>query len=341
LKTLSIRYLCTNDQMKSDIESFLIDWQDSSDTILAFTSGSTGLPKEIVLAKSAMRASAKMTGVHLGLKKGDKALLCLSPATIAGKMMLVRSFELGLKLVVSELTSNPLELIEEQIDFVAMVPMQLDNSISFFPSKLQTIHRVIVGGGSVSDKVIEKLKRQETTVYQTYGMTETVSHIAMRRIGKQTDRFYEALGSTYFTKESDQLVIHTSLNGNLPLVTNDIVHLEDKRHFEWRGRADFIVNSGGIKFQPEELEQKIQHLINVPFFIGGIPDDYLGNKLVLFVESVNTYSIEYKVLRLILDKYACPKEVVVMAQFVRTKSDKINRIESMKLREHYVSKTIL
>lgn len=161
-----------------DMYAFILEWLDDSETVYAHTSGSTGVPKSICLKKKSMIASAKLTGEYLVLEEGQTALLCLSTNYIAGKMMVVRAFVLGLNLIAVEPTGHPLNQLEQHVDFAAMVPLQVFNCIDD-RARLEQINHLIIGGGAVDNELLNKLREVSTCCYSTYGMTETVSHVAL------------------------------------------------------------------------------------------------------------------------------------------------------------------
>jgi O-succinylbenzoic acid--CoA ligase len=331
LKSKDIIHFQNNLELKKQVEDFLTSWYDTKDYIETYTSGSTGKPKCIRIKKNKMKESARMTGEFFNLKKGDTALLCLSPLTIAGKMMIVRAVVLELKLLVTEVNSNPIKYLEIHIDFIAMVPIQLLTTLELCPEKLHKCKNIIIGGAEISETLSVKIKDAGLTIYHTFGMTETFSHIALRKVGVITEDYFTALGETYFTNKNEYLVIHSTLLDNGKLKTNDSVELIDNKRFKWKGRADFIINSGGVKIQPELVEKKINHLLSVPFFIIGITDEKLGQKVVLFVESSNELLVNKNELKSLLLTYENPREIYFLKEFIRTESGKINRIKTKEL----------
>jgi len=328
---VELKFINTSDSFKNEVNQFIEEWFNSAEFIQSKTSGSTGEPKTIEILKSKMKASAQMTGKFLNLQKDEVALLCLSTATIAGKMMIVRSIVLGLKLVIVEPCSNPFEFINERIDFAAIVPLQLIDILKQNPEKLKSVRNVIVGGGSVSDEIEEQLKKQKLTVFQTFGMTETISHVAMRKIGLHQEEHYSALEGNSFSSEDNQLIVHSSLVDGTPLKTNDCVELMNTKQFIWKGRTDFVINSGGVKLQPEEIEKKLSKLIKSPFFITGKKDAVLGEKVILCIESETAIQIQKSALESYLSKYELPKEIYIFKQFNYTESNKINRLKTVDL----------
>lgn len=280
----------------SDITTFLQEWYDPKDHVIGHTSGSTGTPKEIRLLKKDMLASARLTNEFFNICPSSNLLLCLSPNYIAGKMMIVRTILSGANLVSVKPSSSPLQNIEEDIDFAAMVPMQVITSLSSpeTATKLAHIKQIIIGGAAVSPTLEQQLQQNPTACYGTYGMTETVSHIALRQInGGKRSPYYFALGKVTFEKdERECLIIHAPHLQQQTFVTNDIIQLTDATHFEWLGRHDNVINSGGIKLFPEKIESRIAPLIPQRFFITSEPDSRLGQKAVLVIESASWSATE-------------------------------------------------
>ncbi|MCF8415515.1 MAG: AMP-binding protein [Crocinitomicaceae bacterium] len=321
-----------DESRRTEIEVFLEEWNSTDAIVKVNSSGSTGTPKTIAIEKKFMLQSAKKTLEFLHLKKGDTAYLCLSTETIAGKMMVIRCILGELKLVVGPISTSSLSSYHSKIDFTAIVPLQLEHVLTNHPTRLQSIHSVIVGGAPVSDRLINELKEKQLTVFQTYGMTETISHVAMRKIGFQSEEFYTALPRTSFSLgKQDNLIIHSPDIGIENLETTDAVELLSPTQFSWKGRTDFIINSGGKKIVPEEVEKVISTLIDCPFFVSAVEDQSLGQKVILVIEGIESIRMNKIILAELLPKFQVPKEVVYFNEFVRTASGKINRIESMKL----------
>ncbi|GAA3520567.1 AMP-binding protein [Aquimarina addita] len=336
LQTTANNFSKQGEVYEQEIGSFLLDWLDSNNYIIVQTSGSTGTPKKIKIYKQHMINSAKATGKFFKVEEGTTALLCLSASYIAGKMMLVRAMVLGWKIDVVPPRANVLDTVYKQYDFCAMVPLQLDNSIN----RLHLIKKLIVGGGAVSQNLKELIQGIKTKVFETYGMTETVTHIAARRINpKKKDKkeafFFKALPAiTLSTDDRNCLLIKAPQLTDETIYTNDVVELKTYKKFIWKGRYDNVINSGGIKLFPEEIEVKLQLLISCRFFIAGVPDDSLGNKLILLIEQ--TYDKELKATLkeaiqhlTILTKYEAPKEIYFLEQFIETKTGKIQRNKTL------------
>lgn len=321
-----------DESRRTEIEVFLEEWNSTEETVKVNSSGSTGTPKTIEIEKKFMLQSAKKTLEFLQLKKDDIAYLCLSTETIAGKMMVIRCILGELKLVVGPISAESLSTYPSKIDFTAIVPLQLEHVLTNNPTRLQSIQSVIVGGAPVSDRLINELIEKHLTVFQTYGMTETISHVAMRKIGFHSEDFYTALPRTSFSigKEAN-LIIQSPDIGIENLATTDFVELLSPTQFKWKGRTDFIINSGGKKIVPEEVEKILSTVIHQPYFISAVTDESLGQKLILVVEGIEPIQMNKLILAELLPKFEVPKEVVYFNEFVRTSNGKINRIESMKL----------
>ncbi|WP_333809061.1 AMP-binding protein [Flavobacterium sp.] len=310
-------------EFDKDLGAFLLDWLDESETIKLTTSGTTGAPKLITISKQAMVHSAVATGNFFNLQPKDKALLCLSPRYIAGKMMIIRAIILGLELDILEPSSHLNDLLPNKIyDFVAIVPLQAENSLD----KLHQFKKIIIGGAKVSDGLAQKLKEVNSEIYETYGMTETITHIAAKRIGENYFRVLEHVSISI--DERSCLVIEAPSISNEQIITNDIVEILNESQFKWLGRYDNVINSGGIKLFPEQIETKLASKISQRFFIAGQPDAVLGTKVVLIIEG-NEHEIPISVFNS-LDKFEKPKEIVFVPEFVETETKKVNRIQTLK-----------
>ena len=317
---------------ENDLFKFLKDWFDNSDVIQAQTSGSTGIPKTIFLSKASMIASARLTNQYFGLNNNDTILLCLSTNYIAGKMMVVRALVGNLNLVVIEPSSCP--IVNQAIDFAAMVPMQVETMLNSTTGRasLDNISKLIIGGSAVSNLLEGKLQSISTACFATYGMTETVSHIALRSLnGQNRSNEYQALEGVWFEQDDREcLIIHAPHINEKELITNDIVHLKSKNTFEWCGRFDNVINSGGIKLFPEVLENKITPCIEQRFFISSKKDDILGDKTILVIEGESFSAVGLQNLKVkigtLLSPYEIPREIVFMPKFEETSSGKVKRV---------------
>lgn len=310
-------FIKEGDAYEQSIGEFFLDWFDKKDYIEMTTSGTTGLPKLVRLKKQAMIQSALATGDFFGLEPGDKALLCLPTQFIAGKMMLVRSLILGLELDVVSPSLHPLELNTATYDFVAMVPLQVQNSIE----RLSKVRKLIIGGAKLDSALEEKLLPLKTEIYETYGMTETITHIAAKRLG---DSVFSILPNVKISQDDRQcLVINVATISDEPIVTNDLVELLNEQQFKFLGRIDNVINSGGVKLIPEQIEAKLIGKINNRFFVTGLPDTTLGEKLVLVVEGEKQeFAPDFFD---VLGKYEKPKEIVFVSKFKENENGKLLR----------------
>lgn len=333
-----------DDSYLHQIFSFCQQWLNGVDNFELKTSGSTGKPKKIQVSRNQMEISAAATKAYFNIDCGSTLLCCLNTDMIAGKMMLVRSMEWNADLVLVKAKENPLEELwyESRIDFAAMVPLQVLACLSEVETtlKLKNIGTLIIGGAPSSGSLKEKIVEAHIHAYQTFGMTETVSHIALGPITKGELVFDTLPGVSIGTDEDGRLWISAAMASEEKLQTNDIVELLNSSQFKWLGRADFTINSGGIKIQPEVLEPKLSpfilnHFGDVPFFVFGKQDEKLGQKLLLLLESEIIEASKIKNfqddLRANLINYLVPKEVLVLDKFIRTESGKINRLETIKL----------
>ena len=313
---------------QKDISDFLTEWNSEKEFIPSKTSGSTGTPKEIQLPKWAMKLSAKMTGEFFGLTKGNSALLCLPVNFIAGKMMIVRAAELKLKLYCIEPKSKINLSFADKIDFAPLTPMQVENSFG----ELSKIKICLIGGAPLADSLRERLLQIPTKNFESYGMTETITHIALKEISED---FFTVLKNVKIRQdERDCLVIQTPYFEE-EILTNDMVEIKNVTQFKWLGRFDNVINSGGIKLFPEQIEKKLKPFIQEEFIITSLPDKVLGEKLILIIEgtsaTLSDRTSKFEIRNSNLDKFEVPKEVFYIEKFPRTESGKIKRNELVKL----------
>ena len=323
----------SGDAYLNTIAGFVSQWLDDKADIELYSSGSTGSPKRFRASKESMLASAAMTVTFFDLRKNDNALLCLPVNYIAARMMIVRAFYAGLNLICLQPASDPLrELLTQptHIHFAPLVPLQLQSV-----ADVGFIDTILLGGAPLQAAMEEKLQHFSCRIYQSYGMAETLSHVAVRQInGAARSPAYRALpGIVLSTDERNCLVIEAPY---LPekIITNDIVEMKEAGIFEWKGRADNVLNSGGIKLHPEAIENKIFALLQNRFFIDAIPDKILGEKVCLFIESTpfdeTRLNALQRKLAATLDKYEKPREIFFVKKFSETASGKIRRDETKK-----------
>ena len=340
-----IKDLSENDFEKQTLQ-FCREWLSETTVFRGQTSGSTGKPKPILFERVHMQASAQATIQTLGLSTTDVALVCIPTKYIGGQMMLVRGLELGMQLYVIKPASNPYEILKPYLsdmplfDFTALVPLQLQTILDESPEAIQSffdpMKAIIVGGGAVSDALREQAQLIQAPVYNTYGMTETVSHIALKKLNgaDSSDYFFTLDGVEIAQNEQECLKIKAPQTGEQWIQTNDRVKIIDHKRFEWLGRLDFVINTGGVKVQGELVEKVVgkilqQMEISRNFFIGGIPHPKLGQELCLIVEGNDlTESQESHMKSVLLEKlqkYEVPRRILYLDQLILTETSKINR----------------
>ena len=273
---------------QASLADFLTEWFDDNTTLKVHTSGSTGKPKELWVEKQRMVNSARATVSFLGLQKGDSALLCMPLPYIAGKMVVVRALVTGLNLQLVTPCGHPLQTLETAPDFVAMTPMQVFNTLNNpkEAERLRQVKHLIIGGGAVNPEMAAVLKEFPHAVWSTYGMTETLSHIALRRLsGPTASDWYTAFEGVNVSLSTDQtLVIDAPKVCSEILHTNDIVAFNEHGQFRIVGRKDNTINTGGIKVQIEEVETALHQELTMPFMITSAPDPKFGEHIVLLIE---------------------------------------------------------
>ncbi len=311
------------EEFQKDLAKFIFDWFNKLPYLEVTTSGTTGKPKIIKIDKQAMVNSALATGNYFDLWPGNKVLHCLPIRFIAGKTMLVRAFILGLDVDFVKPNSRPLKYIDTKYDFAAMVPMQVQNSLE----DLGNVKKIIIGGAIISQKLEKQILKLPIEAYETYGMTETITHVAARRVGEKA--FTVLPNVKISTDENNCLLINAPRISKNTIVTKDIVKIVNDKQFEFLGRFDNIINSGGIKLMPELIEAKLAKYINKRFFVAGVADVLLGEKLILIVEGAHQTLDE--AIFSSLDKYEKPKEVKFLEKFIETENCKILRNETLAL----------
>ena len=327
------------------LEEFIREWENDCPTVVVRTSGSTGVPKEMAVEKARMVASAEVTCDFLGLKEGDRALLCLPVDYIAGKMMVVRSKVRGLDLASVEPSGHPLADVsgDERFDLCAMVPMQVYNSLQSpeEAAKLKNIKHLIIGGGAIDGSLAEKLRSFPNNVWSTYGMTETLSHIALRRLnGDDASEWYTPFdGVAVWTNADGCLVIDAPKVCAEVLTTNDIAETEKDDsgrvvRFRIKGRKDNVICSGGVKIQIEEAERMLKDKLSLPFLITKKKDHILGEKVVLLTEDDNLVSVEEK-CKSVMPKYWLPRLYIHVDAVPQTETGKPARAEAVKIAERF------
>ena len=348
-KNFDIKNILPRTEFEKKVLQFLQDWFSHSETVSVQTSGSTGIPKVFEIEKKRMLSSAKMTCDFLGLKEGDTALLCLPVQYISGKMMLVRAIERKLKIIISVPSSAP--EISQNIDFCAMTPLQVQNSLD----KIHFIKNLIIGGAAVSEKLKNEIfttlqfSNSPTRIYETYGMSETLSHIALKQISPIQEEYFTIVNDVEISVDERNClkIFAPKLNPEI-LQTNDIVELMhfdsaqgDKKQFKFLGRFDNVINSGGVKIFAEELESLVKKHIDRDLVFLRKPDETLGEKLILVIEdelfsescqSERSRRLKSQISNLKFEnRFHFPKEILFLEKFPRAENGKVLRKEILKI----------
>lgn len=308
---------------------FLEQWLNSDSFITLQTSGSTGHPKQIRINKEYLVRSAQMTGDFFSLQPGMSALLCLSPDYIAGKMMVVRAMVLRLNLIVAKTESNPIQNLGQDIDFAAMVPLQVGTILKVNPEKLDRIKTLIIGGGPLSLSLEDSLQNRPTHCWHTYAMTETVSHIAARPVNgiNRTNWFIPMPGVSVSVDARGCLVINAPQLAEGMIITNDLAELNGQ-NFRISGRIDDVIMSAGFKLHPQQIEEKLSRLIEVPFFLTSEKHPEAGQVAVLCIEGnpdqMNISSLKND-LENLLEPHEVPRKILMIPRFKYLESGKIDR----------------
>jgi O-succinylbenzoic acid--CoA ligase len=321
--------------------SFIQEWLGGKDEFIINTSGSTGKPKSIIVTSAMMSASANKTIAALALKPGNTALVCLDTNYIAGMMMLVRSLIGKMNMIIVEPSADPFSSIhgKDPIDFAALVPYQVKVMIeTSTQTKLNLIRKIIIGGAPITQDLNMKLQPLQSDIYATFGMTETISHIALQKLnGVNKQESFKTIEGVTVTRDSrDCLIINTDyLPGTI--ITNDVVEILSAREFKWLGRWDNVINSGGVKIIPESIESTISswmltNEVDNRFFIASLPHPELGQQVVLVLEgSPKSPSELIRHLSTRLSKYQIPKQVLCCSSFTETKTGKVDRVATLKV----------
>lgn len=322
----------------AEVLEFVVEWSNRKEWIEIRTSGSTGRSKSIKIQKEHIRVSALRTLNALGIEPGMGALVCVPNKFIGGKMMIARAIVGDLDLFLGSNAAAPTLPVGAKIHFAALVPYQVKAIMAdeALLEQWQKVDVIIVGGAAVDDKLAAALATWPNRVYETFGMTETISHIALRPLSRVNGRqpFKVLDGINVAQDERGCLVVNCAEMPQNPTITNDLIRLEAPDEFYWVGRTDNIINSGGAKVMPEAVEKALRDLINPRFFVAGLPDDKLGEKVVMVIESqpfaqheIDELISEFKAR---LTKFEVPREILFLDDFEETETGKINRKKSLK-----------
>ena len=321
---------------------FCNQWLHGKQEFDFLTSGSTGNPKKITFRRDQLEESARLTGQALKLEPGYNALICLDTNFIAGAMMLVRSLVIGMNMILRTPTANPLQEIHEKIDFAAFVPYQIITLLEQSPLELDKLKTVIIGGATLKTEVIDLLQKRSPSFYATYGMTETITHVALQKLNglNRQDSFQLLPGISASTDDRGCLTLHVPHLGNQAIITNDLVTLLEENKFRWLGRYDRVINSGGVKVQAEKIEGVVDTIfqklkIHKRFFVNGIPDQKFGEQVVLVLEGAKLNPDQEEALKVQLAQhlnvYEIPKSLFYIDRFRVTLTQKIDRVSTMKI----------
>lgn len=316
-------------------------WLESQLPMEITTSGSTGTPRKISFERTEIIGSIQLTVQALNLRSGMNCLLALDPGFIGGRMMILRSLEIGMNLICLQASSNPLKDINQPIDFTALVPLQLETILadSSLHSRLNSIQTILIGGAPMSHKLRKSAEQLETDIFLSFGMTETLSHIALQKI-KPGSQFFKVLKGISISKDNRGcLIINTPTLKSAPIITNDLVDLTATDEFRWLGRYDRVINSGGIKISPEKLESYSEEIIlsvlkSGDFFYSSIEDNRLGQKVVLIlVRNIQPSNSDLEKmisdLRKKLSAFEFPKEILWVRENEKSAGGKTDRAKTL------------
>lgn len=316
---------------------FIRDWLTGQDHYVIMTSGSTGKPKEITITRDQMIASARATEKALELQTGYVALICLDTRYVAGKMMIVRSFVTGMQMQLNEPEGNPFARLDtaSPVDFVALVPYQVEQIFEASQEAVfDAIRITIIGGAPLNSATATAVSHRRTHAFLTYGMTETISHVALCSLNKgAVERVFELLPGIQIGLDDRGCL---TINGPyLPetVVTNDLVEIIFPNRFRWLGRWDNVINTGGVKVHPEKIEFQIEKILrelglNAQFFIAGIADQKTGQRVVLVIERQEDKTVRQSLenrLKTVLNPFERPRTIIFITPFITTATGKINR----------------
>ena len=325
----------TQQEFLQDLEAFLQEWHNDDPTVWVHTSGSTGTPKPLQVEKERMMASARLTCSFLGLKEGDSALLCMPLQYIAGKMVVVRSLIAGLRLIPIAPSGHPLKDLKETPTFAAMIPMQVYNTLQVPEerARLMEIKHLIIGGGAIDDALAHELKDFPNHVWSTYGMTETLSHIALRKLnGTDASDWYTPFEQVRIQlSEEETLIIHAPNVCSEELKTNDIAEINEEGKFRILGRKDNTINSGGVKIQIEQVESRLKKHLDTPFLISARRDAKFGEIVVLIYNKVGNEDDIRRICEMELPTYGVPKAYIGVDELPMTGSGKPDRASARRL----------
>lgn len=343
---LEFREKYGSESFEASLADFLAEWFNPLPVLKVQTSGSTGTPKELWVEKERMRNSARLTVAFLGLQAGDSALICMPLKYIGGKMVIVRALIAGLNLIPVTPSGHPMATLETAPVFAAMTPMQVFNSIQIATEKerLEQIQHLIIGGGAIDNELAQVLKKFPKAVWSTYGMTETLSHIALRRLsGPEASEWYTPFSQVSLSLSAeDTLIIQAPTVNPETLVTNDLVTFNSEGQFRIIGRKDNVINTGGVKVQIEQVETLLKPRLTFDIQITGVPDPKFGERIVLLAETGENLNDRQRNLLEeafnSLPPYWRPKETIPVPSLPKTGSGKPDRATARRIARTYAKR---
>lgn len=308
-------------------EDFIAEWESDTPYIEVETSGSTGTPKRIRLDRDFVVKSALRTNSFFGIDSTSRLHSCISPDFIGGKMMAVRKELAGCRLSWEEPSNRPLRQLGryENISLLAVVPSQMIDILDRI-NEIPQIEAVIIGGGALSRNLRMRIASTGLNAYETYGMTETASHIALKKVSMK-EGWFETLPGIHISQDERGCLI-IKFSDETGIVTNDLCELKSETEFRIIGRVDHVIVTGGKKVNPLDVENRISELIPFPFVITSVPDEKWGSKVIMKIESgdvrIDKEELSVK-MRGLLKGWEIPKEILMVKELERTKNGKVKR----------------
>jgi O-succinylbenzoic acid--CoA ligase len=325
----NIEFVNVSQNRRNSIVEFVQEWNNNSETLLIKSSGSTGKPKEFNIQKKYFIASAELSGTYFNYQKDQSIVLSLSIDTIGGKMQVIRALIFEMKLFVLENERNPLLHFDQKATHISLVPLQVEEIIKHSPEKFSLFNNVLIGGAAINPSLEEEIKSISGNFFESYGMTETLSHIAIREIKKEN--YFTVLDGVTIIEHEGCLVISAPTLSIFDLKTNDLVEIISEKQFRILGRKDLVINSGGYKFHPELLERKLSPFLKDSFFFIGEKNNEYGEIITLYIEDDYTSQKVERINELLgtyFSKYEVPKKMYFVEEFIRSESNKILRFET-------------
>lgn len=312
--SFQIHFHYCDDHLQQACRNVIDEWTSGNDTLTFATSGSTGTPKQIILRKQQIAASAKRSNSYFNLGEKSKVLLCIHPQHVGGKMVLIRALLGDYEVHVVPVQRNFWEFMPNlAFDFVSLVPLQIQAALSQEIRLFQAFKIILIGGSALHpnmEQTVVQSSNMDSTFYMGFGMTETISHIALRKLGQED---YTVLRDVILQVYPTETHILDKATG-VDITCTDVLEMTSKNTFKWIGRNDFVINSGGVKIHPERIEQLLTDHILGNYVIASLPDELFGEKVVLITEQAlddaDRTRIE-EIIRSTFGAYAVPKHYLV------------------------------